>query len=107
MRFSLCYSTEAMTFEEFQESISQDQPPSSATPLLKALWHEKKGDWKRAHEIAQDIATADASWVHAYLHRREGDLGNAGYWYSRAGRPASSIPLDREWEEIARALLKR
>jgi len=70
-----------------------------------ALWYDARGDWHRAHTIAQDVDDAGGAWVHAYLHRKEGDLGNAGYWYQRAGRDVASDPLDAEWERIAAALL--
>ena len=73
--------------------------------LLRALWYDARGDWHRAHTIAQDVDDAGGAWVHAYLHRKEGDLGNAGYWYERAGRDVASDPLDAEWERIAAALL--
>jgi len=73
-------------------------------PLLAALWWEAQGDWDRAHRIAQDIDTAEGAWVHAYLHRQEGDLGNADYWYRRAGRRRPAIPAEEEWAEIAAAL---
>lgn len=69
------------------------------------MWQDAHGDWDAAHRTVQDLETADAAWVHAYLHRREGDQGNARYWYARAGRPASRLPLDDEWEEITAALL--
>ena len=73
--------------------------------LVRALWHDGRGDWDKAHRIAQSVDDAEGAWVHAYLHRKEGDLSNAGYWYSRAGRPRSEVPLDEEWEEIAGTLL--
>jgi hypothetical protein len=69
------------------------------------MWHDAKGDWEAAHRLAQSEETADGAWVHAYLHRVEGDLANAGYWYRRAGRPASEQPLADEWTAIVRALL--
>ena len=74
---------------------------------MQALWHDARGDWEGAHGCAQDDHSAAGSWVHAYLHRKEGDLGNAGYWYSRAGRkmPAAAVTLDAEWADLARVLL--
>lgn len=75
------------------------------TPLLRALWHEAHGDWERAHLITQEIETSDAAWVHAYLHRKEGDTFNAGYWYRRAGRLAFTGSLHAEWTELATHLL--
>jgi hypothetical protein len=96
----------AMTFEEFIRALAENQLPSSLSPCLTALWHEKRGDWKAAHEIVQDIETNEASAIHAYLHRREGDVGNAQYWYRAAGRRADlQLNLDREWESLVKELL--
>jgi hypothetical protein len=91
-----------MSFAEF---IAAAAPPTGVSPALQALWHDFHGDWDRAHELAQAAGGRDGSWVHAYLHRREGDDMNAGYWYSRAGRPAATGDLDAEREAITRALL--
>lgn len=97
-----------MTAEELKKSAASDsRPPEGLSGLLQALWHDQKGDWDRAHELAQDIGGADGAWVHAYLHRKEGDPGNARYWYSRANRPESHRSLEEEWEEIAAELLNR
>lgn len=93
------------TAEKLAESTRQPHPPADLPPLMEALWWEAKGDWKRAHEIAQEIHTRDAAWVHAYLHRREGDQWNAGYWYRTAGREVCTLPLEAEWREIATVLL--
>ena len=81
--------------------------PADAGPALAALWHEAHGDWARAHACAQADEGAAGSWVHAYLHRREGDTANARYWYARAGQPPppANVTLDAEREAIARALL--
>jgi len=76
-------------------------------PPLVALWWAGKGDWDKAHSIAQDDASADAAWVHAYLHRVEGDLPNAGYWYRRASRPVAAGALDAEWTQIVAVLTER
>jgi hypothetical protein len=89
----------------FRESLTGDAPPAGLSLALQALWHDARGDWDAAHACAQDQDDAAGAWVHAYLHRREGDIGNAGYWYRRAGKPAASGPLDAEWEALARALL--
>jgi hypothetical protein len=75
--------------------------------VLLALWWDAKGDWGRAHEVAQDVPGADGAWVHAYLHRKEGDLGNASYWYRRAGRSVASGDLRAEWESMVAELLQR
>lgn len=94
-----------MTPDAFETSLDHATPPAGLGPVLQALWWAKKGDWNRAHELAQSHDDKDASWVHAYLHRVEGNLSNADYWYRRAGRPRSSAPTGEEWEEIAAALL--
>jgi hypothetical protein len=91
--------------EEFRASLQKAESPPVADPLLSALWWDAKGDWKRAHEIAQDVDSTGGSWVHAYLHRKEGDEWNAGYWYRRAGKPHCLLTFDQEWQEIVRALL--
>ena len=98
-----------VTLEDFQRSLHQAAPPAGLPPLLVALWWDGKGQWSRAHEIAQedDSPTADpnAAWIHAYLHRKEGDASNADYWYSRARRSPSTLPHEEEWKEIVTALL--
>lgn len=96
-----------MSFEELQQSLARDAtPPAGLSLALQALWHDARGDWEGAHGCAQDDHGRDGSWVHAYLHRKEGDIGNAGYWYSRAGRamPSKHTTLDDEWAAIAREL---
>lgn len=95
-----------MTIDEFTATLSAASPPE-CPPLLTALWHDANGGWQRAHEIAQEVDDASGAWVHAYLHRKEGDLGNAGYWYRRAGQPVAADTLDEEWTRIATALLSR
>ena len=89
-----------MDIPSFKSSLQGSQPPTGLNPCLTALWFDAKQDWEKAHHIAQDIDDRDGSWVHAYLHRREGDPGNARYWYNRAGRPAPNYTLEQEWEEI-------
>ena len=99
-----------MSFDELQQSIQRDGAPPAGTSLaLQALWHDARGDWDGAHRCAQDDHSRDGSWVHAYLHRKEGDLGNAGDWYTRAGRklPDAAATLESEWTEIARELVGR
>ena len=93
-----------MQLADFRHSLSGDAPPEGLGGLLRALWHDAKGDWSRAHELVQDQAGRDAAWVHAYLHRKEGDLANAAYWYRRAGKPECKTSLENEWEAIAAAL---
>ena len=72
-------------------------------PLLEALWWDARGDWERAHRVAQGIETAEGAWLHAYLHRKEGDLSNADHWYRRAGRTRPDGTLEMEWEALLRA----
>lgn len=91
-----------MTAEDLQRRDTADGLPAP----LAALWWQARGNWDRAHAVAQSIETADAAWVHAHLHRQEGDLENAGYWYRRAGRSVSDLPLRAEWAAIAAALGK-
>ncbi len=93
-----------MTLAEFQASLSRAMPPQ-VSPLLLALWHDARGDWDRAHSIAQDVDTPDGSLVHAYLHRKEGDLANAGYWYRRARRSIATDALDAEWTRMVTQFL--
>ena len=95
-----------MTLQEFRESLSQPAPPTPENLALTGLWWDAKSDWTRAHESAQQDQGPAGAWVHAYLHRKEGDQGNADYWYSRAGKPVCREPLDAEWLGIVDALLK-
>lgn len=93
-----------MTLSEFQQTLSAVEPPA-VSPYLQALWYDAKGDWEKAHTIIQDIDDPTAAYIHAYLHRKEGDNGNAGYWYRRAGRKNPSVGLKQEWDEIVEELL--
>ncbi len=95
-----------LTFGEFKESVVCREMPLELSPALAALWLDACGDWEAAHDRLQGAADRDSDWVHAYLHRKEGDLSNAGYWYRRAGRQASERTLELEWEEIVAALLE-
>jgi hypothetical protein len=95
----------AMTLAEFKRTTSRARPPDGLGPALIALWHDAHGDWDAAHATAQDVNDASGAWVHAYLHRKEGDLGNAAYWYRRANKPESHDSLDAEWERIVTELL--
>jgi hypothetical protein len=93
-----------MTLEQFRETLSSAAPPPVA-PLLLALWHDAHGVWDEAHRLAQDIDDKSGAWVHAYLHRKEGDPGNAAYWYRRAGQAIATDSLDAEWTRIVATLL--
>ena len=95
-----------MTLDEFRQSPNATEPPPGLSHALAGLWWDGKGDWKRAHESAQQEEGVEESWVHAYLHRKEGDLGNAAYWYNRAGKPVCREPLDTEWLSIVKSLLR-
>jgi hypothetical protein len=94
-----------MTFQEFKMSLELSEPPKNISQNLMALWYDAKGDWDRAHQIVQETGEFDGEWIHAYLHRKEGDLGNASYWYRRVGKLRPNISLDDEWEQLAKYLL--
>lgn len=96
-----------MKFEEFEASLSGDTPPASVDVALQALWYDAKGNWQEAHRLAQEEENAAGSWVHAYLHRVEGDTANAAYWYRRANKPVCDAPLADEWRDLVNALLAR
>lgn len=89
-----------MTIDEFRKA----EPRSFPAPL-QALWLDGNDDWEQAHTVAQDVEGTDGAWVHAYLHRKEGDVANAAYWYRRAGHPVASGDLSAEWEAMVLALL--
>jgi len=95
-----------MTLEQFRQSLTATKPPAELTPALAGLWWDAKDDWTRAHESAQQDEGREGSLVHAYLHRKEGDQGNAVYWYSRAGKPVCGESLDAEWVSIVKGLLQ-
>jgi hypothetical protein len=95
-----------MTVAEFERSLKAGTAPRGLAPALAALWWARKGDWDQAHKIVMDADGRDAAWVHAYLHRVEGDTGNAAYWYRQAKKPAATATLDREWDAIVAALLR-
>jgi hypothetical protein len=93
--------------ERFIASLDEATPPAGLEPPACAVWHGLRGEWEKAHAIVQVLEDADAAWVHAWLHRVEGDLENAGYWYRRAGRSAAEGSPDREGRAIVAALLGR
>ncbi len=95
-----------MTIDELRQSLTRAEPPSSSPPLVRALWLDGRGDWSGAHGVAREDESPAGSWVHAYLHRKEGDNDNAAYWYRRAAKPPCTGDLAGEWESIARALLE-
>ncbi len=95
-----------MTLQEFRDCLTHKEPPEKLTFALAGLWWDGKGDWTKAHESAQQDESAAGAWVHAYLHRKEGDSSNAAYWYSRAEKAAARCSFEEEWQEIAVTLLK-
>ena len=94
-----------MQLTEFINSLQQDRPNADFPVHLKALWYDKKGDWQQAHDLVDSLTDSDSSWVHAYLHRVEGDSWNADYWYRKAGRHRPNVNLEEEWKTIVQTLL--
>ena len=101
-----------ISFKDFQQSLNASAPPSELSLYLQSLWYDGKGDWNKAHTTIQDIEDLPAgrqgktaAWIHAYLHRKEGDIGNADYWYSKAGKKRPDITLKEEWENIVKVLI--
>lgn len=95
-----------MNLSQFKESLAGNIPPDELPLSLEALWQDAKGSWEAAHGLVQQREGEQAcDWIHAYLHRKEGDLSNASYWYRRAGKPVSSATLEAEWTEIVTTLL--
>ncbi len=93
-----------MTIDQFRETLTETQSPTTNI-YLKALWLDGKGDWHGAHNQVDNLSGEKAAWVHAYLHRKEGDRWNANYWYNRAGRPMPDYALEQEWEELVEVFL--
>lgn len=98
-----------MSFAEFEAAVAREPSPPAVSAPLQGLWYAARGDWDAAHKCVQADSSREGSWVHAYLHREEGDLGNAGYWYAKARRPMpeAAVTLKTEWAGIARALLEK
>ncbi len=96
-----------MDLQAFKDSLNATVPPAELSPALQALWHDAKGDWYAAHATVQPQEDQAGAWVHAYLHRKEGDLSNAAYWYGRAGQPVADDSLEAEWERLVQTLLQR
>lgn len=97
----------SMTTDDLARSAASDpHPPDGLTTAAQALWFAKAGRWHESHDLCQDISDPEGAWIHAHLHRQEGDLGNARYWYARAGRPApaSTVSIEDEWIALADAL---
>ena len=94
-----------MTLDEFRGTLREATPPASLSRSLEALWRIANDEWDAAHRLVQSGLGSEGAWIHAHLHRIEGDLSNATYWYRRAGKSVCSAPLDEEWAAIASALL--
>ena len=89
-----------MDVTALKNSTDRVHPPEGLSVYLTSLWYDAKGNWNKAHELIQDVEDTNAAWIHAFLHRKEGDTSNADYWYRRAGRKRPSISLEEEWESI-------
>ena len=96
-----------MSLKEFQRSLAAEAPPAGTGKVLQALWHDARGDWSRAHEIVQSEKGKASARVHAYLHRKEGDLDNANYWHDRAGTTLPKVSLEKEWETLVAELVDK
>ena len=94
-----------MILNEFKNTLAGNTPADNLSVYLKALWFDAKGEWEKAHTLIQDVPDKTAAWIHAYLHRKEGDVWNADYWYTKANRKRPSLSLEQEWEEIVSSLL--
>lgn len=93
-------------YSDFQDFLSEQTPPNDWPEALKALWYDAKGDWEGSHDIAQEMHDDLGSWIHAYLHRKEGDEFNSGYWYRRAGKSFPKISLEKELKELVEFVLE-
>ena len=93
------------TLNDFKESLAQQKPPADLSVYLQSLWYDAKGEWNKAHNLVDSLNDKTACWVHAYLHRKEGDKWNANYWYTKAGKTMPADSLTKEWGQIAEALL--
>lgn len=94
-----------MTYQEFKTSLIEDNPKSNWPICLKALWYDAKDNWTKAHDLVNEQTDLNSKWVHAYLHRKEGDAFNAGYWYSQSGKPTTNISLEDEFRVLLNAFL--
>ena len=94
-----------MNFDFLKKSLEEVISPSGTSVYIEAMWYDAKGNWSKAHELIQDITDKNAAWIHAYLHRKEGDTWNADYWYTKAGKKRPLLSLEEEWEQIVTQLL--
>ena len=88
------------TLTAFKESLKSEDPPTAFSVQLRSLWYDGKGDWHKAHAQVDQLTDRASAWVHAYLHRKEGDSWNADYWYRKAGRTRPETSLEKDWEEL-------
>jgi hypothetical protein len=93
-----------LSFKDFEQSLQGADPPPGLSVYLQSLWYDGKEDWNKSHTIIQDVEDKNAAWIHAYLHRKEGDTGNAMYWYNRAGKKMPASSLQDEWENLVKEL---
>jgi len=96
-----------MDIQEFKSSIVKNQIPTELSVQSKSLWHDGKGNWKKAHDLIDQLSDKQSAHIHAYLHRKEGDLWNADYWYTRAGQKRSNLTLEQEWEQLVTLYLNK
>jgi hypothetical protein len=94
-----------MSPDEFRASLAEERPPAALTASLEALWWDAKGNWTRAHALVDELETAHGMAVHAYLHRKGGEVSNADYWYGRAGRSFQRPTFEAEWEALVEGVL--
>ncbi len=104
---SFCAKVLRMTYEIFIQSLNDESHPSGLDSLLLALWYDAKGNWEKSHDIVSEIETKDAALMHAFLHRKEGDIWNADYWYRRAGTKRQDITLEEEWNSLVQVFLTK
>jgi hypothetical protein len=89
-----------MNITDFRQSLTAAAPPAGSSIYLQSLWYDAKGNWEQAHTLIQDLTDKKAAWIHAYLHRCEGDVWNANYWYNKADQRMPGYSLEQEWKEL-------
>src|SRR5215212_6105499 len=105
----MAHRNTSMTIDEFRATLSDLDPPVGLSAALRAMWEDARGNWQAAHELAQNMIGSEemtGAWSQAYLHRKQGDVGNAGYWYRRAHQPFAHEPLEEEWTRMVARLLQ-
>jgi hypothetical protein len=94
-----------MNLTNFKESLRNEHLPEGLSVYAQAMWYDARNDWEKAHQLIQDLTDKNAAWIHAYLHRKEGDTWNADYWYRKASRKRPDLSLNEEWDQITSELL--